>query len=236
MHCRRVSSTRSAASRWICAHHCPRNARTSCVNSPPLERFDLVVFDWDGTLINSTATIARAIQQAAADLGLPVPDFDTASHVIGLGLHDALARAVPELPPERTAEFAAQYRYHYLANEESLELFEGIRDLLDWLGAAKPLAIATGKTAAGLSRALQATQLGPLFAATRCADQTSPKPHPAMLFELGTQLGVDMQRILMIGDTTHDLQMASAAGAHGIGVTYGAHPRAKLQALNPLAL
>jgi phosphoglycolate phosphatase len=201
-----------------------------------LDRFDLVVFDWDGTLIDSTATIARAIQQSAADLGLTVPDFDTASHVIGLGLHDALARAVPDLPPERAAEFSARYRYHYLANEESLELFDGIRELLGWLSARKTLAIATGKSLAGLARALDATELRRYFSATRCADQTAPKPHPAMLLELGEELGVAPQRILMIGDTTHDLQMARAANAHSIGVTYGAHPRAQLAALEPLAL
>ena len=206
------------------------------MNSSALERFDLVVFDWDGTLIDSTATIARSIQQAAADLGLPVPDFETASHVIGLGLHDALARAVPELPPERTTEFAAHYKYHYLANEQSLELFAGVRELLDWLGATKTLAIATGKNRAGLMRALEATRLGPLFAATRCADQTAPKPHPAMLLELGAELGVGVERMLMIGDTTHDLQMARAAGACAVGVAYGAHPREQLAALAPLAL
>jgi phosphoglycolate phosphatase len=206
------------------------------VNSSALDRFDLVVFDWDGTLINSTATIARSIQHAAADLALAVPDFATASHVIGLGLRDALALAVPDLPPEKAAEFAARYRHHYLATEESLELFNGVRELLDWLAATKTLAIATGKSTAGLSRALQATQLGPLFAATRCADQTAPKPHPAMLLELSSELGVEAGRILMIGDTTHDLQMAIAAGASAIGVTYGAHPRAQLAALDPLVL
>lgn len=201
-----------------------------------LDRFDLVVFDWDGTLIDSTATIARAIQQSAADLGLNVPDFATASHVIGLGLRDALARAVPDLPPARAAEFSARYRYHYLANEESLELFTGIRELLGWLAARKPLAIATGKNTAGLGRALDSTALRPHFRATRCADQTTPKPHPAMLLELGDELGVVPERILMIGDTTHDLEMARAAKAHAIGVTYGAHPRAQLAALEPLAL
>jgi phosphoglycolate phosphatase len=206
------------------------------VNSSALDRFDLVVFDWDGTLINSTATIARSIQHAAADLALTVPDFATASHVIGLGLRDALALAVPDLPPEKAAEFADRYRHHYLATEESLELFNGVRELLDWLAATKTLAIATGKSVAGLSRALQATQLGPLFAATRCADQTAPKPHPAMLLELGSELGVEVGRILMIGDTTHDLQMAIAAGASAVGVTYGAHPRAQLAALDPLVL
>lgn len=201
-----------------------------------LDRFELVVFDWDGTLINSTATIARAIQQSAADLGLRVPDFQLASHVIGLGLRDALARAVPDLPPERAAEFAARYRYHYLANEESLELFVGIRELLGWLAGRKTLAIATGKSQAGLARALEVTALGRHFSATRCADQTTPKPHPAMLFELGEELGVAPERMLMIGDTTHDLQMARAANAQAIGVTYGAHPRAQLAALEPLAL
>ena len=206
------------------------------MRSPPLEAFDLVVFDWDGTLIDSTATIARSIQQAAADLGLPVPDFETASHVIGLGLHDALARAVPDLPPERMNEFAARYRYHYLASEESLDLFTGVRELLLWLGAVKTMAIATGKSTAGLARALEATRLGPLFAATRCADRSTPKPHPAMLLELGEELGFDSGRILMIGDTTHDLQMAAAAGAGSVGVTYGAHSRAQLAACEPLAL
>lgn len=206
------------------------------MTSSALERFDLVVFDWDGTLIDSTATIARSIQLAAADLALAVPDFETASHVIGLGLRDALALAVPDLPPEKAAEFAARYRYHYLATEDSLALFNGVRELLDWLGATKTLAIATGKSTAGLARALQASQLGPLFAATRCADQTAPKPHPAMLLELGSELGVGLDRILMIGDTTHDLQMALAAGASSIGVTYGAHPREQLAALKPLTL
>jgi phosphoglycolate phosphatase len=201
-----------------------------------LDRFDVVVFDWDGTLIDSTATIARAIQQSAADLGLRVPDFAAASHVIGLGLRDALARAVPDLPPERAAEFAARYRYHYLANEESLELFDGIRDLLAWLAARKTLAIATGKTDAGLARALDATALRAHFRVTRCADQTHPKPHPAMLFEIAEELGAAPERILMIGDTTHDLQMARAANAQAVGVTYGAHPRAQLAALEPLAL
>ena len=206
------------------------------MNSPALERFDLVVFDWDGTLIDSTTTIAKSIQQAAADLSLPVPDFETASHVIGLGLRDALALAVPDLRPDQAAQFASHYRYHYLANEQTLELFAGIRELLGWLGTEMKLAIATGKSQAGLQRALEITQLASLFAATRCADQTNPKPHPAMLLELGAELDVAMERILMIGDTTHDLQMANAAGTSAIAVTYGAHPRVQLAALRPLAL
>jgi phosphoglycolate phosphatase len=202
-----------------------------------LERFDLVVFDWDGTLIDSTRTIARAIQAAAADLGLPVPDEARASHVIGLGLRDALALAVPELPPERADEFSQRYRHHYFTEDAGLQLFAGVRELLAELRArGLPLAVATGKSHVGLMRALKQTGLTEVFAATRCADQTQPKPHPAMLLELAEELSVEPERSLMIGDTTHDLQMASAAGAGAIGVTYGAHPRAQLEACAPLAL
>jgi len=202
-----------------------------------LDRFDLVVFDWDGTLSDSTAAIARAIQDAAADLGLPVPDDATASHVIGLGLHDALARAVPTLAQERIPEYSARYRFHYLAREAELVLFPGARELIAELRAAGALlAIATGKSQRGLQRALASTALGSEFAATRCADQTHPKPHPAMLLELADELMVVPQRTLMVGDTSHDLQMAEAANAAAVGLTTGAHPYGQLAACQPLAL
>ena len=202
-----------------------------------LDRFDLVVFDWDGTLSDSTAAIARAIQDAAADLGLAVPDDATASHVIGLGLHDALSRAVPTLPAERIAEYSARYRVHYLAREAELVLFPGARELIDELREAGVLlAIATGKSQRGLQRALVSAGLGTEFAATRCADQTHPKPHPAMLLELADELMVAPQRTLMVGDTTHDLQMAEAANAAAVGLTQGAHPYEQLAACRPLAL
>lgn len=202
-----------------------------------LERFDLVVFDWDGTLIDSTATIARSIQAAAADLGLPVPDFERASHVIGLGLRDALALAVPDLEPSRAAAFSERYRVHYLAAEDQFDLFDGARELIAALGTrGTQLAIATGKSRAGLARALDAARLHGVFAATRCADQTHPKPHPAMLLELTDELMVAPERTLMVGDTTHDLQMAAAARTHAVGVTHGAHPVEQLRALAPLAL
>ncbi len=202
-----------------------------------LERFDLVVFDWDGTLIDSTAAIARSIQAAAADLGLQVPDFDRASHVIGLGLHDALAGAVPDLDVARIAEFSARYRVHYLAAEDDLDLFDGARELIAALRARDvPLAVATGKSRAGLARALAAADFSGVFAATRCADQTHPKPHPAMLLELTEELGVAPERTLMIGDTTHDLQMAAAARTQAVGLTHGAHPAQSLRELAPLAL
>lgn len=202
-----------------------------------LDRFDLVVFDWDGTLSDSTAAIAKAIQDAAADLGLPVPDDATASHVIGLGLHEALARAVPTLPAERIGEYSARYRFHYLAREAELVLFPGARELIAELRQAGALlAIATGKSQRGLQRALASAGLGAEFAATRCADQTHPKPHPAMLLELADELMVAPQRVLMVGDTTHDLQMAEAANAAAVGLTQGAHPYEQLAACRPLAL
>jgi phosphoglycolate phosphatase len=202
-----------------------------------LADFEAVVFDWDGTLIDSTPTIARSIQAAAADLGLPVPDFEQASHVIGLGLQDALARAVPTLPASRAAEFSARYRVHYLAQDHTLELFPGARELVEALSAhGMPLAIATGKSRVGLERVLQATGLGRFFAAYRCADQTHSKPHPAMLLELADELALAPSRLLMIGDTTHDLEMAAAAGAGAVGLTHGAHNVADLQRLAPLAL
>ena len=202
-----------------------------------LERFDLVVFDWDGTLSDSTAAIARAIQDAAADLGLPVPDDATASHVIGLGLNEALARAVPTLAPERIPEYSARYRFHYFAREAELVLFAGARELIAELRAAGVLlAVATGKSQRGLQRALASAGLAGEFAATRCADQTHPKPHPAMLLELTDELTVAPARTLMIGDTTHDLQMAAAARTAGVGLTQGAHPHAQLAACRPLAL
>lgn len=202
-----------------------------------LERFDLVVFDWDGTLSDSTAAIARAIQDAAADLKLPVPDEATASHVIGLGLQQALALAVPTLPPEQVGEFSARYRYHYLARETELVLFPSARDLIADLRAADVLlAIATGKSQRGLQRALSVAGLGAEFAASRCADQTHPKPHPAMLLELTEELMVAPERTLMIGDTTHDLQMAEAANTAAVGLTQGAHPYEHLAACRSLAL
>jgi phosphoglycolate phosphatase len=166
-----------------------------------------------------------------------VPESERARHVIGLGLADALAHAVPTLPPERVVEFSARYRHHYLAQEEAIELFAGARELLQALRAiGLQTAVATGKTRAGLARALAATGLQDLFDSTRCADETQSKPHPAMLLELLDELRVVPERAVMIGDTTHDLQMAAAARTFAIGVTYGAHPRLQLASMQPLAL
>lgn len=199
--------------------------------------FDLVVFDWDGTVVDSTAMIARSIQKAAADLGLQVPSLERASHVIGLGLRDALAAAVPDLAADRIEAFTERYRHHYIAIEQEIVLFSGIRELLvELTESGAVLAVATGKSRRGLDRSFAATGLGMFFAESRCADETHPKPHPAMLHEITAALAMSRQRTVMIGDTTHDLAMARSAGTASIGVTYGAHPRAQLVAEGALAL
>ncbi|MEP6608781.1 MAG: HAD-IA family hydrolase [Burkholderiaceae bacterium] len=202
-----------------------------------MRRFDLIVFDWDGTIVDSTAMIAQCIRCAASDLELTVPTLEQASHVIGLGLLDALAHAVPGMAAERAEEFSARYRHHYQAGESNILLFDGMKKLLQDLATRDvPLAVATGKTRRGLARAFESTGLGRLFAASRCADESQSKPHPAMLLEIASELDVAPHRILMVGDTTHDLQMAAAAGSSALGVTYGAHLHRHLAAHAPLAL
>jgi len=200
------------------------------------KRFELIVFDWDGTLLDSAAAIVRAIQAASADLGLPVPTDARARHVIGLGLSDALHHAVPELPVEAYPQMVERYRHHYLSSDHELTLFEGTVELIAELhGKGHLLAVATGKSRKGLDRALGFSGLGQYFHATRCADECFSKPHPAMLHELMDELGVAAESCLMIGDTTHDLLMAKNAGVAGLAVSFGAHPVSQLQAEAPLA-
>ncbi|MFC7297014.1 HAD-IA family hydrolase [Herminiimonas aquatilis] len=199
------------------------------------KQFDLIVFDWDGTLMDSTAVIVNCIQAAAKDLGLPIPDQKAASHVIGLSLQSAMEVALPGIDPKYYPRMIERYRHHYLNQDGSLVLFSGVREMLNDLSQQGYfLAVATGKSRVGLNRALDASKLLSLFDATRCADETFSKPHPAMLQELTRELGQDMKRTVMIGDTTHDLLLAQNAGASGVAVHYGAHTAAELQTLNPL--
>jgi phosphoglycolate phosphatase len=199
-------------------------------------RYDLLVFDWDGTLMDSAATIVASIQAACRDLGLPVPEQARASHVIGLGLHDALAYAIPGLPVSDYGRIVERYRQHFLARDPGLRLFPGARKMLAALKErGHLLAVATGKSQVGLSRALDTTASQVFFSASRCADRCAPKPAPEMLYELMDELGVDRARTLMIGDTVHDLQMAAHAGVGAVAVSYGAHPKRDLVALRPLA-
>ena len=197
----------------------------------------MIVFDWDGTLMDSTTVIATSIQSACRDLGLPVPSDEAARHVIGMGLVQALQHAVPDAPETMYEPLAERYRHYFLAQDESIPLYAGAAEtIVELHEAGHVLAVATGKSRKGLERALDSSGLRRYFQATRTADQTFSKPHPAMLLELMDELGVDAGRVLMIGDTTHDLQMAINAGVDAVGLTHGAHPEDQLRALQPLAL
>jgi phosphoglycolate phosphatase len=198
-------------------------------------KYRLLVFDWDGTIIDSANTIAECIRLAAGDLGLEVPTKEQASHVIGLGLHDALRLAVPGLRDGQITEFVERYRHHFRAREQAMDLFAGMRMLIERLHGETTLGIATGKSRRGLDRSLETTGLKAFFRASRCADETHPKPHPAMLLELIAELEVSAGDALMIGDTSHDLDMARAAGVDALAVTYGAHAEEGLRSCQPRA-
>lgn len=198
-------------------------------------RYDLITFDWDGTLFDSTMLIVRCIQNACHDLGVAAPSDAAAAYVIGLGLHDALRHAVPELAAERVPELGLRYRHHYGASKDALVLFPGTLEMLHALKARQHLlAVATGKNRRGLDDALAHAQLQGMFDATRTADETASKPHPLMLQELMAELGVAPERTLMIGDTTHDLQLAVNAGAARVAVSYGAHDKESFDVHGPL--
>jgi phosphoglycolate phosphatase len=194
-------------------------------------QFDLIVFDWDGTLFDSTALITRSIQAACADVGAPVPSDRDASYVIGMGLAEALKYAAPSLSPERHVQLGERYRHHYFQRQHEITLFDGVLPMLGALKARNHwLGVATGKSRRGLDEALNTIQLRGIFDGTRTADETASKPHPRMLLELMREFGADPHRTLMIGDTTHDLQLAANAGVPSIGVSYGAHEPAAFEA------
>lgn len=198
-------------------------------------KFDLIAFDWDGTLFDSTAAITRSIQLAVADVGGTVPSDERASYVIGMALLPALAHAAPDVPQEKYTDLANRYRYHYFKLQAQITLFHGVLPMLESLRERGHwLAVATGKSRRGLNEALQHAELRGVFDSSRTADETAGKPHPLMLQELMAELGVEPERLLMIGDTTHDLQMAKNAGCASVGVAYGAHASLDLHACAPL--
>ena len=204
------------------------NRKMSC-------KFDLIAFDWDGTLFDSTAIITRCIQSAVVDVGGAMPSDKDASFVIGMGLMEALAHAAPDVPVDRYPELGARYRHHYIAHQNDIALFKGVLDMLADLKSRKHmLTVATGKSRLGLDEALRDVKLKNMFDGSRTADETAGKPHPQMLHELMTQFGVEPDRTLMIGDTTHDLQMALNAQCPSVGVSYGAHEPDAFHALAPL--
>ncbi len=196
--------------------------------------YDLIAFDWDGTLFDSTAIITRSIQAAVRDVGGTVPSDQDASYVIGMGLMQALAHAAPDVPKSLYPQLGERYKHHYSAQQHELTLFQGVLPLLAELKLRHHwLTVATGKSRRGLDEALDTVALQGVFDGSRTADETAGKPSPLMLNELMREFGVDPERTLMIGDTTHDLQMALNAGCASLGVSYGAHAPDAFQMLQP---
>jgi phosphoglycolate phosphatase len=201
------------------------------------KRFSLLVFDWDGTLMDSEARIVSCMQAAISDVGLSPLEHGVIRDIIGLGLSEAMNRLFPESDQPLRQSLTARYRHHFLGNEHSPStLFPGAMDtLLDLHGQGYLLAVATGKGRAGLESVLVETGCKRLFHATRCADETSSKPDPQMLHEIMADLGIPTTQTLMIGDTEYDMHMAHNAGAAAIAVSCGVHERARLLQCDPLA-
>lgn len=200
-------------------------------------RYPFVIFDWDGTLADSTAVIKRALQRSAEDLGYPIPTDAQAAYIIGMGLRPALEHAIPTLRNEDVLPLTDRFRHHFISGENEIVLFDGVPEMLAALQArGHCLAVATGKSRKGLDRAFDTLGLREFFIASRCADEGFSKPHPGMLHALFDMTGMTASDAVMIGDTTHDLQLAENAGTVAIGVTYGAHERAMLAAHQQLTL
>jgi len=199
-------------------------------------KFKIIVFDWDGTLMDSVARIVACVQAAVRELGQPLPGESEIREIIGLGLHEAVQTLFPALGAPLREQIVQRYRHHFLVqNRTPSELFAGARSAVEELaGAGYRLGIATGKGRSGLDRVLETTGLGEFFGATRCADETRSKPHPEMLLQVIQELGGTPQQTLMIGDTEYDMEMARNAGAWSLGVAYGVHPCERLRQHQPL--
>ena len=200
-------------------------------------RFDLIAFDWDGTLYDSTQIIVRCIQSAVVDVGGQKPTDEQAAYVIGMALMPALAHAAPDVPKDKYPMLGERYRHHYAKHHHDLSLFEGTLPMLQALRDKQHiLTVATGKSRKGLDYALQQVELRGMFDGSRTADETAGKPNPRMLNELMAEFGVSPERTLMIGDTTHDLEMAHNAGCASVAVSYGAHGTSDFGRWNPLTV
>lgn len=202
-----------------------------------MKHYEAVIFDWDGTLMDSTHSIVESIQLAAADTGLPVPSTLQASWIIGMSLEAGLYKAVPELTEELVGPFLERYRHHFFQRDQAIKMFDGAVPLLDNLRERTiPISVATGKSREGLNRVLKTVNLAHYFNTTRCADETRGKPDPQMLHEIMWELDLQPQNVLMVGDTTHDIYMAHHAGMDCLAVTYGAHDVPTLEKSEPTVI
>jgi phosphoglycolate phosphatase len=202
-----------------------------------MNRYELIVFDWDGTLMDSTGHIVMCMQQAITELSLAPLDNKAVSHIIGLGLNEAVQTLYPDIDSVTLNQLIAGYKRIWLENPHHTPLFDNAKSLITSLNQQDYfVGVATGKSRQGLNKVLQSTQLGPLFHATRCADECHSKPHPQMIEELMTFLGVRPEQTLMVGDTEYDLQMAHNAGADSLAISHGAHGIETLKACQPRAI
>lgn len=198
----------------------------------------MIIFDWDGTLCDSAGHIVRAMQEAASEAGLGVPEDEDVRNIIGLGLPQGIALLFPDVALSVRDDIASAYSRHYIAAEDSPpELFHGALETLDTMRSrGVGLAVATGKSRRGLDRILSLYGLEHYFETTRCADETRSKPHPQMIAEILHERGVPAHRALMVGDTEYDLEMATNAGIASAGVSFGVHSRKRLCAHSPVAI
>ncbi len=198
--------------------------------------YSLLIFDWDGTIIDSTDRIVSCLQAAARDVGLSDLQAHAAKDIIGLGLPEAIRALYPDITPEHLEQMRERYVHYYMHEDTTpTALFPGVKQGLELLHQkGYRLAVATGKSRVGLSKVMAETGLGWLFEITRCADETASKPDPLMLNEILQQTGVKVDHAVMIGDTEFDLSMATHAGMDCMAVSYGAHPLERLKQYRPV--
>jgi phosphoglycolate phosphatase len=199
--------------------------------------YELIIFDWDGTLMDSEAKIVNCFRKAVADVDISYPGDAAVRNIIGLGLKEALDQLLPDFDQPTRQQVVDRYREHFLHQDETeMPLFEGVEAGLKQLQSENyALAIATGKARVGLERVLQQTRLGEFFISSRCADEAVSKPHPRMVLDILEETGVSAQKAIVVGDTTYDMQMAHRAGTDALAVCYGVHEQQRLQAEQPRA-
>jgi len=202
-----------------------------------MKKYSCIIFDWDGTLMDSLQKISESVRAAAADVDLPIPSDAEARNIIGLGLADAMLKLFGDIGQEKIDQLVERYKYHFVhQNKTSQPLYEGVRDGLEELSQAGAfLCVATGKARAGLERVLNAESMHDFFIYTRCADESRTKPNPQMLFDILDFLALEKKDCLMVGDTEYDMQMAINAGIDAVGVNYGSHEQERLEKTGALA-
>lgn len=195
----------------------------------------IVVFDWDGTLVDSERHIVASIAQAAEICDLPTLSYDRMKSIIGLGMKEALFTLYPEITTSQISQLRSHYSQYFHKNDGAeIQLFDGVESTLECLlDSGYTLAVATGKSRRGLDMAKEQTGLGRFFEVERCADESQSKPHPQMLLDIAEHFNVDASCLLMVGDTTFDLEMAQRAGAPSVGVSYGVHDVGELVQYSP---